>query len=239
MSTSPIEEYLDTLYAAVRADPGTDARSARRLLDEAADHLHSAADEFETGGLDRAEAEQAAVRGFGPSGPLARADRQPSFGRLVVDTGYACTVLGGIGLVAVGVSGVVAGAMSALFGQRFVGAALARSIAGEQTSVAESAHDALALRALAGIVGVAVLAVAWFARSRGLRLRVLPASYVDTVGLVAFTAATLVLGALSIVQVVQQHGNGIGFFLSGALVSIVGAAGFGVRAVRTVLHTPS
>ena len=37
--SEPIEDYLDELYAQLR----TDARSARRLLDEAADHLHATA----------------------------------------------------------------------------------------------------------------------------------------------------------------------------------------------------
>lgn len=133
-------------------------------------------------------------------------------------------------------SGVLAGLMAVLFGRDFVGGGLARSITGARASVAENAGDALALRALAGVAGVLVLGAVLFARRRGVRLRVLPVSYVDTAGLVAFAGATLVLGALSIVQVVQQAGRGTGFFLSGALVSAVGAVGFGVRAVRTVLH---
>lgn len=75
MSTDePIEQYLDALYVELRTDPRTDPRSARRLLDEAADHLHGAAAELEATGMDRLEAEREAVRRFGPGGPLARAD---------------------------------------------------------------------------------------------------------------------------------------------------------------------
>ncbi len=73
------------------------------------------------------------------------------------------------------------------------------------------------------------------ARRRGLRLRLLPVGYVDTVGLVAFAAATAALTAFSVDQVVQHHGAGTGFFLSGAVVALVGAVSFAVRAVRTVL----
>ncbi|HEY8302012.1 MAG TPA: permease prefix domain 1-containing protein [Jatrophihabitans sp.] len=230
MSQEPVESYLDELYARLRTDP----RSARRLLDEAADHLHAATADYQAAGLDRVSAERAAVERFGPSEPLVRADR--TFGRLLLDTAFGCALLGGIGLVAVGVSGVLAGLMSALFGTRFVGGGLAGSIfGGPPRSVAVDAGDAVALRALAGLVGVLVLAAVWLARRRGVRMRVLPVSYVDTTGLVAFAAATLALGALSIDQVVQHAGHGTGFFLSGALVSLAGATVFGVRAVRGVL----
>jgi hypothetical protein len=225
----PIEQYLDELYTQLRTDP----RSARRMLDEAADHLYGAAESLEASGMDRVAAEREAVRRFGSSAVVAKADRR--FGRLVLDTGFAVTVLGAIGLVAVGVSGLLAGAMAALFGRDFVGGGLVRSIAGGSASVSESAGDALVLRGLAGVLGVVVLGGAWLARRGGVRLRVLPMTYVDTAGLVAFAGATLVLSALSLNQVVQQSGHGTGFFLSGAIASLVGAIGFGIRAVRSLL----
>jgi hypothetical protein len=68
-----------------------------------------------------------------------------------------------------------------------------------------------------------------------MRLRVLPVAYVDLTGLVAFGGATLALGAASIDQLVQHAGHGAGYFLSGAIVSVVGMAIFGVRAVRGLL----
>ena len=229
----PIEEYLDSLYAHLRTDP----RSARRLLDEAADHLQTTADELQAGGMDREAAEREAVRRFGTSRPLAVAQTRRTFGRLVVDTAGAVTFLGAIGLVAIGLSGLVAGAITALFGRDFVGGGLARSVfGGPPASVAEDAGDAVALRVLAGIAGLVLLAGVWVARRSGMRLRVLPSSYVDIVGLVAFSGATIALAAASVDQVVQHNGNGTGFFLSGAIVSLVGAVAFGMRSVRSVLQ---
>lgn len=232
MSEEPIEQYLDELYAQLRADP----RDGRRLLDEAADHLHNSAAEFESGGMDRVEAEREAVRRFGASRPLVRADERRSIGRLALDTVQAVVLLGSIGLIAVGASGLLAGAMSLAFGRAFVGAHL--SIVGTH-SVAENAHDAVALRVLAGLVGLIALAVLWAVRaySPRVRLQVLPVAFVDLTGLIAFGGATVALGALSIGQVVQHSGHGAGFFLSGAIVSVVGAAVFGVRAVHGLLRS--
>ena len=155
---------------------------------------------------------------------------------LALETGAAMTLLGGIGLVAIGLSGLLAAAMGALFGRDFVGGGLARSVfGGPPASVAENAGDAVSLRVLAGLVGVVLLAGVWAARRAGLRLRVLPVSYVDLVALVAFAGATVVLGAGSVDQLVQHAGRGIGFFLSGALASLAGAVLFGIRSVRSVL----
>jgi hypothetical protein len=232
----PIEDYLDGLYGQLRTDP----RSARRMLDEAADHLHGAAAEFEEQGMTRVEAEREAVRRFGDSAPIVRADARRTFPTLVFDTGKAVTLLGAIGLVAIGVSGLLAGAMAALFGRQFVGGGLAHSVfGGPPASVAEDAGDAVSLRVLAGFVGLLVLAGLWavrHARPQWMALRVLPAAYVDLVALVAFASAGILLFAASIVQIVQYGGHGTGFFLSGAVVALAGALVYGVRSVRSVLH---
>lgn len=230
--SEPIEQYLDELYAQLRGDP----RSGRRLLDEAADHLHNAAAEFESTGMDRLDAEREAVRRFGASRPLVRADERRSIVRLAVDTLQAVVLLGAIGLVAVGLSGLLAGAMSLAFGRAFVGAQLP---IGHSASVAENANDAVSLRVLAGLVGLVVLAVLGLVRRYRprARLQVLPVAYVDLTGLIAFGGATVALGALSIGQVVQHSGHGAGFFLSGAIVSVAGAIVFGVRAVLGLLRS--
>jgi hypothetical protein len=237
MSDSPIERYLDELYAQLRTDP----RSARRLLDEAADHLHDAAAELERAGADRIDAETEAVRRFGASRPLVRADARRSIGRLALDTVQVAVLLGAVALIAIGVSGVLAAAMSVAFGRDFVGAQLPNWVSGpggHPASVVENAHDAFALRALAGVVGLAALAAFWAVRRArpNLRLRVLPVAYVDLTGLVAFGGATVALGAASIDQIVNHSGHGAGFFLSGAIASVLGVAVFGVRAVRDLLR---
>ena len=157
-----------------------------------------------------------------------------------LDTGRAVTLLGGIGLLAIGVSGLLAGAMGALFGRRFRRRRVWRSVfGGARASVAETAHDAMALRVLAGLVGAVVLGLAALARAVGARLRVLPVELRRhrRAGRLR-VRRDRARRALSIGQLVQHHGDGTGFFLSGALVSLVGAVAFGVRAVRAVLTCP-
>ena len=233
----PIEHYLDELYTQLRTDP----RASRRLLEEAADHLYNTSAELQDGGMDPVEAEREAVRRFGATSPLVRAHQRRWLGRLAVDTAHAVLFLGAIGLTAVGASGLLVAAMSALFGRDFVGAQLPNWVSVARVhpaSVAENADDAVALRVLAGLAGVVVLVGLWLVRRArpGARLQVLPVAYVDLTGLVAFGAAAVALGAASVDQLVQHAGRGAGYFLSGAIVSVVGMALFGVRATRDLLR---
>ena len=117
MTETPIEDYLDELLRRTRAD----ARTTRRLLDEASDHLHAAAAELRAEGMSRQEAEIEAVRRFGPVTPIVRATLRRSLAALVFETLRAALFLAGCGLVAVGISGLVAFAMNLWFGRSFVG----------------------------------------------------------------------------------------------------------------------
>ena len=65
---SPVEAYLRELRRHLRGNP----LLARRVLEEVADHLAEAAAEGRTQGMTRHEAEENAIRRFGPPGPLAR-----------------------------------------------------------------------------------------------------------------------------------------------------------------------
>jgi hypothetical protein len=65
---SPSEEYLRQLRHELRRDP----LLARRVIEEAADHLAEIAAAERRQGMSQHEAEEAAVRRFGPPGPLAR-----------------------------------------------------------------------------------------------------------------------------------------------------------------------
>lgn len=65
---SPSEEYLEKLRHELRRDP----LLARRVIEEAADHLAEIAAAERRQGMSQHEAEEAAVRRFGPAGPLAR-----------------------------------------------------------------------------------------------------------------------------------------------------------------------
>ena len=223
-----IEEYLDELLRRSRAD----ARTTRRLLEEAGDHLYAAAAELEAGGLPRAAAEAEALRRFGPAAAVARASSAQSARALLGELGRAAVYLAGWGLAAVGASGVVALIMNVLFGRAFVGAF---SLLAEHHPVAETADDAVVLRVLAGIVGAVLLVVHRVARPRATRPAVLPDGLVDVLGAAAFAGGTAVLAAAAIDQASQHGVQGVGFPLSGALVALPAAAYFGVRTARALL----
>jgi hypothetical protein len=225
----PIEDYLDELLRRTRAD----ARAARRLLDEAGDHLYATAAELESAGMSRAEAEAEAVRRFGPVRPIAQAATRRSLGALVVETLRAAVFLGACGLIAVGVSGLVALVMNMWAGRSFVGGQTI--FPGHGASVTEVADDAVVLRVLAGLVGLFVLLgyLAWrrYARTEAL----LPAGLVDALGAAAFAAGTVGLSIAAVDQAVQTGTPGVGFALSGAVVALPATVYFCVRAARALL----
>jgi hypothetical protein len=227
---SPIEDFLDDLLRHTRAD----ARTTRRLLDESADHLYGTRDELVAAGRSEVDAEREAVRRFGDAQHLARVWGRRSFVSLVLETVRAAILLGSCGLIAVGLSGGVAAVMNVLFGRSFVGATTVFGTGG--TTVTETANDAVALRALAGVVGVVVLAGYAVLRRRLRPMSVLPPGLVDALGAAAFAAGAVALTAASIEQKLHSHGShGVGFFLSGALVSLVAAVLFCLRATRSLL----
>ena len=227
---SPIEDYLDEL---LRRSHG-DARTTRRLLDEASDHLFAAAEELESAGMARVDAEREAVRRLGPAPELVRGTWWQSFVRLVVETLRAAILLGGCGLVAVGLSGGVVAVMNALAGEQFVGGATVFGTG--RTAVREIAQDAVALRVGAGVVGLLVLGGYVVLRRFFPPQVVLPAGLVDALGAAAFAAGAAVLIGASVDQgVTAGGGHGVGFFLSGAIVSLAGAILFSARATRALL----
>jgi hypothetical protein len=232
---TPVEDYLDELLRRTHADP----RTTRRLLDEANDHLFAAAADLENAGMARVDAEREAARRFGPAAGLIRGSWRQAFGTLILETVRAAILLGACGLVAVGLSGGVAAAMNALFGQRFVGAATVMGTGG--STIGETAHDAVVLRVLAGVVGLFVLGGHAVLRRYTKPAVVLPRGLTDALGAAAFAAAAIALTAATIDQAVTGPGghglggHGVGFFLSGALVSLTGAILFSTRATRALL----
>jgi MYXO-CTERM domain-containing protein len=233
MSETPIDDYLDELLRRTRAD----ARTTRRLLDEAADHLHATAADLHAGGMPRQDAELEAVRRFGPVAPIAAAELRQSVVGLAVETLRAALFLAGCGLVAVGVSGLVALAMNVWAGRSLVGGQTV--FPGHGASVAETADDAVVLRVIAGLVGLFLLLgyVAWQRRAGVARF--LPAGMVDALGAAAFAAATFGLAIACTDQAAQTGAAGVGFPLSGALVALPAAGYFCVRAARALLAPES
>ncbi len=227
---TPIEDYLDELLRRTHADP----RTTRRLLDEASDHLAAAAAELEATGTPRVDAEREAVHRFGSATDLTRASWRRSFIVLIAETLRAAILLGACALIAIGLSGGLVAIMNALFGRRFVGGATVWGTGG--SSVAETAQDAVVLRVLAGVVGLLVLGGCAVLRHHTQPAVVLPGGLVDALGAAAFTAAAVVLTGASVAQAATAGaGHGVGFFLSGALMSLTGAILFSIRATRALL----
>jgi hypothetical protein len=231
VSQTPIEDYLDELLRRTRAD----ARTIRRLLDEAADHLYATAGDLESQGLSTAQAEAEAVRRFGPVRPIAQSTLRGSITALTGETLRAGVFLGACGLIAVGVSGVVALLLNVTLGRRFVGGTTMFPGIGPGPSVAEVADDAVVLRVLAGLIGLLVLVAHIVWRRRRVRPPVLPAGLVDALGAAAFAAGTAGLAVVAADQAARTGSSGVGFALSGAVVALPASVYFCTRAARALL----
>ncbi len=231
MSDSAIEEYLDDLLRNVRAD----ARTTRRLLAEATDHLYASASSLQEQGLSQAQAEAEAVRRFGPAAPIARATNPRPLVNLIIETARGAVFLGACGLIAVGISGVVALVMNIAVGRSFVGGVTTFPGLGPGPSADEVADDAVVLRVIAGVVGlIALLGYLGWRRFDSHRA-ILPAGLIDALGAAAFAAATIGLTVAAIDQAAHTGAPGVGFAVSGAVVALPAAAYFCCRAARRLL----
>jgi hypothetical protein len=161
-------------------------------------------------------------------------------------------LVGGIGLVAIGASAGLAGAMEAAAGKSFV--------AGDQAGVtytparcadffeyfphaasceaAATDHhydEVISYRAAAGVLGLLVLAgYAVIRRRRGGSVGMLPDGFVATIGATVFGIG----GGLLVVQgvgLMTAGMDGAGNALSGGIVGVMVAAGFAVQLYRSLL----
>jgi hypothetical protein len=238
-----IEAYLDALLVALHTSP----RLTRRVLAEAEAHLHDALDSGLT-------AEEAIAR-FGDPAEVAARSRQWSAVPLPVllrQVAFAAAFLASIGLLAVGVSGVVAGGMQAAWGPRFVAGDLpmvtytpARcaqlaTLAPNSRSclVAAARHHTTEVevyRVAAGLVGaIGLVACATLRRRRSTLAEssALPTGLVPAIGATVFGVAALVLTGQAMQGLGWHSTAGLGQWLSAAIVSVVFAAGFTVAFVR-------
>jgi hypothetical protein len=245
-----VERHLDALFDHLA---GT-GRDGRRLLAEAEDHLQEARADLEAAGLSPEEAADRAVARFGEASHLGRQLRAArgdwaGLGRQLLAGGW---LLGALGLVAVGLSGVLAQAFGALWGARFVAGDIdgvtytaARCADYREYFPGRSCGGAAALhhfgevvdyRLGAGILGVLALAAYVVLRRlppfRGSAWAV-PHGPATLVGTTLFGLAALGLGVPALGQLALGDPTGTGQYLSAALVAglaALAAAGYGLRA---------
>ena len=244
---SPIELYLDGL---LQACAGMPPRQVRNLLAEAEAHLRDTAETSMAQGGSRIDAEADAVRRFGSATVLAQAERatvRPVLFRFVASG----VLLGGIGAIAVGLSGLIAAVIGRVAGTNALvgipsGVGLpagdcARWLAlrpGSPTcsaaALADWAQETVWYRIALGLLGVlAVAAVLAFARRHGgLRRITLDPLISDTIALTLFAGATLVLGALSVDTAVTASGHGVGQWLSAVPIALAASVLYAVRVVK-------
>ncbi|HEY3733572.1 MAG TPA: hypothetical protein VGL63_06625 [Streptosporangiaceae bacterium] len=254
-----IEEYLSDLRASLELAP----QEAGLVVAEAEDHLRETAACGLATGMTEHEAQLAAVSAFGSINAVVRAhaSRPDGFirGRTPAAIGgdliLAGWKLGGIGLVAVGISGLVVLLMNLAFGRAFTGQAPAgvsfqKADCAHWMSLWPAAHtcaaahlleassDAVVLRAGAGVMGAALLAaygvVRYATRRRGRGPVVVLAGYFPLLAAAVFGAGALglVLAQLTGFGITQ----GLGTYLSGAIVAAAAAAWYASKARPAIRH---
>ena len=255
MFSNEIEQYLDELLRELRGDPAT----VRRMLRESEQHLYEAAERYARDGVEPGEAARRAVADFGPARQVARA-ANPAAVALSVRA-HARRLAGqlgpvvALGLVAVGVSGLVARLMTAIWGARFMFADAPGTTypaadcrywmsihprAGSCTKayLAEAMADGLLARYVVGAFGVlALCALAAVRRRRGLAMVPPLGAMPALVASIACAVATVGLVALAVEAMRVADGNGAGRWLSGAVVAAAAGAFFAVLYLRSAVDS--
>ncbi|MDQ1394195.1 MAG: hypothetical protein QOF30_3172 [Acidimicrobiaceae bacterium] len=248
---SPVEVYLDRLLAAAPGSP----RDVRALLSEAESHLRDATAEGMASGLSQAEAEYDAVARFGTVRSVAAAEARRSsvpLAALVRQVGASGLLLGAIGGIAVGVSGILTAILGAFGGSAFIvdispathlaPSDCARWLANDprahscyQAALSDWAGEIVGFRLVAGVAGLLALAAFLVVRRRWPRL---PATVVDTIAVTLFGLAGAWMLGLGIDWVAQGH-NGAGEWLGAAPVALALGAFYGYRLLRDLRHAPN
>jgi hypothetical protein len=255
---SAVERYLDEIVS--RWTSGN-PRELRALLAEAETHLHEDTARGVASGMSQAEAETAAVRRFGPARDLVAADRRrvrtpvAVLARQLVGT---AVLLGSVGALTVGASGVLAAGIRWLGGARILaGPALDRALAPTDcarwmalhpaaadcraAATADWANEVVFYRIVIGVLGALALLLLILARRRsntGTGMRLLPSPVANTIALTLFGLAGIWTLGMGLDAVAVSAGDGSGQWLSAAPVALLAAGYYGARLLRD-LREPS
>ena len=255
---SPIESYLDELVTRM---PAEQPRALRQLLAETEAHLRDDAARAVAEGASPHDAEADAVRRFGPVPDMVGAEQRrfatpvSTVARQVFSTAL---LLGSIGAITVGLSGLIAelfqqaaGARALIDvrpGQVLSGSDCARWLAADPTAhdcrsaaIYDWVGEVVMYRIALGLLGLAALAVFFLLRRRWTRQHrwsMLPPLVSDTIATTAFAAAGIWTLGTGIDTLAVGPGTGYGQWLSAAPVALAAAMFFGLRLVRDLRHQP-
>jgi hypothetical protein len=257
VTTDPIEGYLDQLLGHLRGS----AHDVRRILAETEEHLRDATAELEAAGVSEEEAQRLAIERFGHPRTAARqfsarlAPIPPA--AVAAELARTAVLLGTVGLVAIGASGALAELLGRLFGPAFVAGDLPGVTytaqrcaefleyfpdAGSCAQAAALHHwgEVVEYRVAVGVLGLLVLGGfllwrRWPDRQDPPYLGVLPDGFSAMVATSLYGVAAAALALLSLDSLLVADGDGIGQWLSAAIVASAMAAVYGVSLYRTVL----
>jgi hypothetical protein len=255
-ASEPVQEYLDKLLLTLTGSP----RYIRYTLAEVEAHLQDAVAEGLTAGLSDAQAQAEAVRRIGP--PSAVTGHTAQFAQptaaLLRRAVLAGTLIGGVGLVALGVAGAISWALASLAGGTFVTAPFppgsytqadcARWLAGDPAArscvtamTADHIGDIVMWSCAAGVLGLLALLAFGMLQSRWRdhsTLTALPAGSAEVAGLILAGLVTLATLSMGLNSVTVTHGIGAGQPFSQAAAAAAAAAFFAVRLRRTAKPRP-
>jgi hypothetical protein len=249
----PVEEYLDKLLLTLSGPP----RRVRRTLAEVEAHLLDVVAEELAAGKSQAAAEQEAVARMGACSQITGHPLQ--FGQpaaaLIRRTALAGSLIAGVALVCVGLSGIIGWRLAALRGGTFLVAPFphgsyttadcARWLAGDPSAhncISAMTYDHVGEVVLnsfaAGVLGAIVLsAYVWMRRrwqDRG-TLTALPIGSAEAVGAILALIVAIGTAGRGINLELVQHGQGAGEMFSLTVGALVAAAFFIFRLGRLSL----
>jgi hypothetical protein len=250
---SPIEFYLDDLFEAARALP---PRDARYLLAETEAHLRDSADAAMAGRVQSYEAELGALAAFGSVDDLVPRESQRirmPLRRLAGQVLRSATLLGAIGAMTVGASGVVASLIYLLGGANSIVTVPAAVLTPQncarwlsqqasanchQAALSDWAFETVYGRLALGLAGVLLLIAYRFCKRRWTGNSGLKPIVMDTVATLAFAVAGLWTAGLGVDAMIVSGGQGAGQWLSAAPIALAATAVYGTRLARRIREEP-
>jgi hypothetical protein len=252
-----VEDYLDELLGGLRGRPA----EVRRFLAETEEHLYSAIADGVAAGL---SIDDAACQGISRFGTAAQVASTWSANASLVPTNIVLRRLGaqlvplaGAGLLAVGVSGLLARAMTSVWGLTFMFAdpkgtqyrasechywmsIHPRASSCTNAYLAEAMADGLMARYTAGALGIVVLVVVALVRRRqGNPIIAMPSALTSLIGAAVFIAAGFALAGFGTDSLRVRGGHGAGQWLSGAAVALPIGIFYAREFIRATRRTPA